>query len=317
MSGATFSRVKTWIAGESLTASDLNAEFDNILNNLDPAGIDDESANDAAAQATSDPYAGDSLVKATSLATEIQQLRYLIAQITGETYWYIDPDTTIAAINTKLTGGLDPADIDDESATDTAARATKDPYADGSLVKATSLQEEIQELRYLIAQITGETYWYIDPDNNIAAMESDINAIQADLIEAGTKMYFYQNTAPSGWTIDTTPADALLAVKGGSNAYNVDGGNQAGTWTQPNHTHTGPSHTHGTPFSFSTSYLRFNQNMISGTIDVTARISATGENAYGEPKLITEASGTGNTGGSATANTWRPLANVGIICTKD
>jgi len=101
--GATFAAVKTWIAGETLTASDLNAEFNNILNNLDPTGIDDESANDAAAQATSDPYLGSSLSKARSLETEIQQLRYLIAQITGETYWYIDPDTDIATILTHLT----------------------------------------------------------------------------------------------------------------------------------------------------------------------------------------------------------------------
>jgi len=35
--GATFSRVKTWSASETLTASDLNAEFDNILNNLAPS----------------------------------------------------------------------------------------------------------------------------------------------------------------------------------------------------------------------------------------------------------------------------------------
>lgn len=98
MAGATFSRVKTWGA-EVLTYSDLNAEFDNILTNLTPSGIDDESVNDAAAQATSDPYPAAALSKATSLQTEIQQLRYLIKQITGETYWYIDPDTTIAALN--------------------------------------------------------------------------------------------------------------------------------------------------------------------------------------------------------------------------
>ncbi len=96
--GATFSRVKNWTSGETLTASDLNSEFNNILNNLDPSGIDDESANDAAAQATSDPYPGSSLSKATSLQEEIQQLRYLIAQITGETYWYIDPDINLTTI---------------------------------------------------------------------------------------------------------------------------------------------------------------------------------------------------------------------------
>ena len=38
--GATFNRVKNWIA-EKLTPSDLNAEIDNILNNLTAAGVDD------------------------------------------------------------------------------------------------------------------------------------------------------------------------------------------------------------------------------------------------------------------------------------
>lgn len=93
--GATFSMVKTVNTDDDILAADWMAEFQNILNNLDPTGIDDESANDAAARATSDPYSGGSLVKATSLEKEIQQLRYLITQITGETYWYIDPRDTI------------------------------------------------------------------------------------------------------------------------------------------------------------------------------------------------------------------------------
>lgn len=94
--GATFSRVKTWSAGETLTASDLNAEFDNVLNNLDPDGIDDASTNATAMQATADPYPGSSASLATDLRGEIQRLRYQIAQITGETYWYVDPDVNIA-----------------------------------------------------------------------------------------------------------------------------------------------------------------------------------------------------------------------------
>jgi len=96
------SRIKTWVTDETLTAAQLNAEFNNILDNLDPTHIDDESANDGAAQATSDPYESSSLVRATSLELEIQQLRYLIAQITGETYWYIDPDASIANLYTYL-----------------------------------------------------------------------------------------------------------------------------------------------------------------------------------------------------------------------
>ena len=99
--GATFSRLKTWGA-EVLKYLDLNAEFDNIINNLTPAGIDDLSSNAAAMQGTQDPYPGSVASAPTSLAGELQRLRYLIAQITGETYWYIDPDTSIAAINVIL-----------------------------------------------------------------------------------------------------------------------------------------------------------------------------------------------------------------------
>lgn len=100
MAGANFSRVKTWGA-EVLTYSDLNAEFDNILTNLTPSGIDDESSDAAAMQATTDPYPAGVASLATSLQGEIQRLRYILSQITGETYWYIDPDVTLAALNTR------------------------------------------------------------------------------------------------------------------------------------------------------------------------------------------------------------------------
>jgi hypothetical protein len=61
---------------------------------------------------------------------------------------------------------------------------------------------------------------------------------------SGTKMVFYQAAAPTGWTIDATVADALIAIKGGSQAFNAAAGTLAGTWTVPNHTHNLSSHTH-------------------------------------------------------------------------
>jgi len=91
----TFSRVKTWGSGDTLTAADLNAEFDNVLNNSDPDGIDDASANATAMQATADPYPAASESLATDLRGELQRIRYIIKQITGEANWYVDPDTTI------------------------------------------------------------------------------------------------------------------------------------------------------------------------------------------------------------------------------
>jgi hypothetical protein len=101
--GSTFTRSTVWIAGDTLTAAALNGEFDNILNNLTPAGIDDESVSSTAMRATSDPYVGGTAQLATSLQAEIQQLRYLISQITGETYWYVDPDTDLATLASAST----------------------------------------------------------------------------------------------------------------------------------------------------------------------------------------------------------------------
>jgi len=95
--GATFSRVKTWVS-EILTAADLNAEFDNILNNLDPTGVDDQSTNDAAMQATRDPYPASAISRPGDLAGEIQGLRYQFKETLGGAQWYLDPDSTIAKL---------------------------------------------------------------------------------------------------------------------------------------------------------------------------------------------------------------------------
>lgn len=96
--GATFNRVKTWSNGEVLTASDLNTEFDNILNNLEPSGIDDESSSVATMQTTADPGESGSESLATSLQGEIQRIRHILAEVTGKTYWYESPDASMASI---------------------------------------------------------------------------------------------------------------------------------------------------------------------------------------------------------------------------
>ena len=96
--GATFARSRTFIAGETLTAVNLNAIETNILNNFTPAGMDDQSTDVTAMRVTIDPYPSDVASLATSLQGEIERIRYIIALITGETYWYIDPDASLATI---------------------------------------------------------------------------------------------------------------------------------------------------------------------------------------------------------------------------
>jgi len=134
-------------------------------------------------------------------------------------------------------------------------------------------------------------------------------------LPTATKVWFWMNVAPTGWTIDATAAtDAVLAVKAGSGTYAVAGGSQAGTWTQPNHLHTTADHTlslNEIP-SHRHSVAQFGSGLYGLTSGSWNYInSMTGYEGGGQPHNH------GNTGNSATANTWRPVANVGIICSRD
>ena len=147
-----------------------------------------------------------------------------------------------------------------------------------------------------------------------------------NFFESGRRMWLYEDAAPTGWTHMASVADRVIAVKGGSNAFNVVGGNQAGTWTQPNHTHSGPSHNHkwydnqgyhNNDYSFDT-----NGNSISLPIASAysgyrhMKIRIDDENyRIGSDLYTNNASGT--TGNGATASTWRPYGAVGIIVEKD
>jgi hypothetical protein len=97
----TFTRLKTWVSNEVLTASDLNAEFNNQLNNMDPEGIEDASASVSDMQATTDPGGSGSESQATDLLGELKRLRYAIKRIVGGAQWYtapvIDLGSTISA----------------------------------------------------------------------------------------------------------------------------------------------------------------------------------------------------------------------------
>lgn len=156
----------------------------------------------------------------------------------------------------------------------------------------------------------------------------------------GRKMWLYENTAPTGWSI-VGISDVTLAVKGGAGLYNVTGGNVAGeTWANLKaHTHTGPSHTHG---ATGLSAPNHTHTLANGTavsdknITTSGPIISDGEirnyqndgaiAAYrpsvttGNPTATavtgsTAADGTAATGAQSTADV-RPTAAVGIVVTK-
>lgn len=95
------SSYRTWTAGEILTASDLNNAFTTSNSANIPEDIDDYSVNATEMRVTTDPYPAGVESLATSLSGELERIRYLIAQITGETQWYIDPDGTLVQVFTS------------------------------------------------------------------------------------------------------------------------------------------------------------------------------------------------------------------------
>lgn len=104
--GALFSRIKTWVSLEDVTYSDLNAEFDNILNNLTAANVDDYSANVSQMQTTADPGEVGTESLATSIAGELSRLRFIIREITGEDEWYESPISSLLGLANAIGTGL-------------------------------------------------------------------------------------------------------------------------------------------------------------------------------------------------------------------
>ena len=172
------------------------------------------------------------------------------------------------------------------------------------------------------------------------------------LFVSGAKIWIYENDATKwpGWSISASSTDAVIAVKGSTGAYNVAGGTQAGTWSQPTHTHagvdhlhTGGEHTHDTSSHVLTyDEIPAHRHQLAwsdpGVAGPYARQwgfgSYTGSAGWGNTTPVggglghdhgATASASGYTGASdrdltvganATASTYRPLAHVGIIIVK-
>src|ERR1039457_1592276 len=119
MSGAQFTiPLITVIPGQLITAALWNNEFSNLATNLNPLGLDGYEDTDAQMQIQTAPYPGSVTSHASNLGGELERIRYQIAAITGNTYWYQVP-----TINLGNTGNFVPigAVIDYHSATPPSA----------------------------------------------------------------------------------------------------------------------------------------------------------------------------------------------------
>lgn len=93
-----YSRVKTWVTGEVLTSTDLNAEFDNILNNSKSSsmvGASGEPATQAGMQTNVDPGEVGTESLPSSIQDELYRLRFSLAEAKGTTQWYQSPQANL------------------------------------------------------------------------------------------------------------------------------------------------------------------------------------------------------------------------------
>jgi len=146
-----------------------------------------------------------------------------------------------------------------------------------------------------------------DPGGNVKVLA----ILGEDIIPSGTKMLFYQDTAPTGWTIQNTLDDKLIYVTKGSAAGGQVGGaaHTTGSWTisgiaanshvltiaeMPAHDHFIPSQGVGVNAHWYTG--------LSGDGDGTTGITGGGG---GHTHTATHTPG------------WRPAAYCMIICSKN
>ena len=152
------------------------------------------------------------------------------------------------------------------------------------------------------------------------ARENNGGEARIILGDANSKFWLYRNDAAPGMVIDTSVTDRVLAIKGGSAAYNVNGGNEAGAWT---HLHTVGSHTHTYSGSVSSTGTATGSHTHTATVNAG---SGTSSAVADDRALSTEAlsltvtasgsysgttgSGSGNTGSTTD---FRPYAAVGTL----
>jgi hypothetical protein len=79
--------ITTRITGETIDAAKYNGDRNELVNMMEPAQIDDYSANASQSNETLDPGAVASEVLAVNLRDEIKQLRYQVAALIDGTNW--------------------------------------------------------------------------------------------------------------------------------------------------------------------------------------------------------------------------------------
>ena len=152
-------------------------------------------------------------------------------------------------------------------------------------------------------------------------------------IPAGTVMWFYQNVAPTGWTVIAAIAeDTVIGVRSSGGTYGPTGGVLDGGWATYSHSHSngslaGASHNHQWKDSISSidytydisgSTINIRNSEINGKPGLCVNVTS-GNPVSSNVDMYTSNTSvviSGTTGTDSMAGA-RPYAYVGILATKD
>jgi len=116
---------------------------------------------------------------------------------------------------------------------------TDDSYALGNVAQTdlAHMEENFMALKSLFSGVAAPDSeaacqpWF-DTAKHVLKVKDDGDVDWIGLMhgDADHKIWVYRNAAMSGWAIVSGLTDKVLAIKGGANDYDINGGNTAGEW---------------------------------------------------------------------------------------
>ena len=199
-------------AGDAILAAHHNTTHQEHIDSNIPENIDDYSVSAAEMRTTADPYPGSTESLATTLAGEIERLRYVLKQITGGTYWYTDPvglDSTIVSSSLTSVGTI------------------------GTGVwQGTSIGTSYTDAK--VTSVSGSTGAVVDGDidhDALANFASNEHFTQANITATGTVASgTWQGTAIDGTYIDLEGTEVKSTGEGGGTKYLREDGDGTCSW---------------------------------------------------------------------------------------
>lgn len=106
MAGGLYARIKNWIGNENLKNTDLNTEFNNIIQNQNALKSSGYSSTVSQMQETQNPGGVGTEVLPVSMADELKELRYMLDLIIGGAQWYSAPPSNLSILSSGVSSLL-------------------------------------------------------------------------------------------------------------------------------------------------------------------------------------------------------------------